>query len=77
MAVQRRFCKTVPWLRACKLVQSRSYISADQFAQIALGILLIAVYFLFPGKARWAVLSLAISFVAPTTGFISTCPVKP
>jgi hypothetical protein len=48
--------------------------NADRIVRIALGVVLIAVYFLFPGNAWWAVLSLVVGLVALVTGFMSTCP---
>ena len=48
--------------------------SADRILRIIVGVVLIGVYFLFPGNAWWAVLALAVGIVALVTGLLSTCP---
>lgn len=48
--------------------------SADRALRIILGIVLIGVYFLFPGNAWWAIVALVVGIVALATGLMSTCP---
>ena len=48
--------------------------SVDRTLRIIAGVVLIAVYFLFPGNAWWAVLALVVGIIALATGAMSTCP---
>ena len=48
--------------------------SADRVIRVILGVVLIAVYFLFPGNAWWAIAALVVGIIALATGVVSSCP---
>ncbi len=48
--------------------------SVDRIFRIILGAILVAVYFLFPGNAWWAIAALVVGIIALATGLMSTCP---
>lgn len=47
--------------------------NTDKMIRIVLGVALIALYFLFPGNAWWAVVALVVGVIALATGLMSSC----
>lgn len=46
----------------------------DRVLRIVVGLVLIGVYFFFPGNAWWAIVALIVGIIALLTGLTSTCP---